>query len=305
MTCRHNLSFMAITYRTRKILWIKAGGRCSVCRILLVTEGTDTDDPSVFGEEAHIVASARSGPRAGEVAEVDSYDNLILLCSKDHKRVDDQIGHYTVDRLKQIKQTHEEWVSTLGRTNVAETVAGQLLAEPLSSLPPSEPFPGTGLYALYYLGDFSAYAPIAPPASGPGEVPIYISRVNPPRTKTGVEGLLTPTIEPILYKRLCEHATTLDQTQNLLLQDFRCRYLVIDDIWIPLAETLMIQQYKPVWNQILQGFGNHDPGAGRYFTPRPEWDELHPGRSWAARQSPARHSAKEILTRIAAHFSAG
>src|SRR5689334_1541463 len=100
----HNLPVMAITERTRKILWIKAGGRCSVCRIQLVTEGTDTDEPSVFGQEAHMVARARNGPRAGEVADVDSYDNLILLCGKDHKRVHDQVGHYTVDRLKQIKQ---------------------------------------------------------------------------------------------------------------------------------------------------------------------------------------------------------
>ena len=182
--------------------------------------------------------------------------------SKDHKRVDDQVGHYTVDLLKQIKQKHEEWVSTLGKTNLAETVAGQLLAEPLSSLPPSAPFPGAGLYALYYLGDFPAYAPIAPPASGPGELPIYISRAKSPGAKAGVEGLLTPTIEPVLYRRLCEHATTLNQTQNLVLQDFHCRYLATDDIWVPLAEALMIQQYQPVWNKVLLGFGLHDPGAG-------------------------------------------
>jgi hypothetical protein len=295
---------MAITDRTRKILWITAGGRCSVCRILLVTEGTDTDDPSVFGEEAHIVARARNGPRAGDVADLDSYDNLILLCSKDHKRVDDQVGYYTVNRLKEIKQKHEEWVASLGKTNVAETVAGQLLAEPLSSMPPSESFPGAGLYALYYLGDFPAYAPIAPPASGPGDLPIYIGRAIPPMARAGVVGLLPPTTEPVLYKRLCEHASTLNHVQNLLLRDFRCRYLVIDDIWVPLAEALMIQQYQPVWNQVLRGFGNHYPGAGRYFAPRPDWDELHPGRSWAAKQSPARHSAKESLARIAAHFSA-
>jgi hypothetical protein len=91
---------MAITLRTRKILWIKAGGRCSKCRVLLVTEGTDSDDPSVFGEEAHIVGKARGGPRAGKVTDVDAYDNLILLCSKDHKQVDDQVGYYTVHRLK-------------------------------------------------------------------------------------------------------------------------------------------------------------------------------------------------------------
>lgn len=70
-------------------LWVKAGGRCSICRDQLVTEGTDTDDPSVFGEEAHIVARGQSGPRAGKVTDIDAYDNLILLCRKHHKQVDD------------------------------------------------------------------------------------------------------------------------------------------------------------------------------------------------------------------------
>jgi hypothetical protein len=68
----------------------------------------------VFGEEAHIVAQGRKGPRAGSVADVDSYDNLILLCRKHHKQVDDQVGYYTVDRMKELKRAHEEWVATLG-----------------------------------------------------------------------------------------------------------------------------------------------------------------------------------------------
>jgi hypothetical protein len=105
---------MAITDRTRKILWVKAGGRCSICRVQLVTEGTDSDDPSVFGEEAHQIARAPTGPRAGKLAGRHSYNNLILLCRKHHKQVDDQASHYTVERLKEIKRKHEEWVASLG-----------------------------------------------------------------------------------------------------------------------------------------------------------------------------------------------
>jgi hypothetical protein len=105
---------MAITERTRKILWVKAGGRCSICRVQLVTEGTIGDDPSVFGEEAHQIARAPAGPRAGEHADPNSYDNLILLCRKHHKQVDDQVNYYTVERLKEIKRNHEEWVASLG-----------------------------------------------------------------------------------------------------------------------------------------------------------------------------------------------
>lgn len=104
---------MAISERTRKILWVMAGGRCSICRVQLVTEATDTDDPAVFGQEAHIVAQAGRGPRAGQVAEIDGYENLILLCSKDHKRVDDQVAYYTVPRLRQIKRAHEQWIRSL------------------------------------------------------------------------------------------------------------------------------------------------------------------------------------------------
>ena len=114
--CRRNLSVMPITARTRKILVIKAGGRCSICKEQLVTEGTDTDAPSVFGEEAHIVGQSPNGPRAGNIADVDSYANLILLCRKHHKQVDDQVGYYTVERLREIKRKHEEWVATLGKT---------------------------------------------------------------------------------------------------------------------------------------------------------------------------------------------
>jgi hypothetical protein len=191
----------------------------------------------------------------------------------------------------------------LDRVNLARSVERALLAEPLSSLPPGEPFPGAGLYALYYLGGFPAYAPIAPPDSETGQLPIYVGRAIPRGARAGVGGLLATTTEPVLYQRLCQHAVSLNHAQNLLLQDFRCRFLVVDDIWVPLAEALMIQRYQPVWNQVLQGFGNHDPGAGRRVGARPDWDEVHPGRPWAAMQAPARRAADDSLARIATHLS--
>ena len=99
---------MSITPRTRKILWIKAGGRCSICHELLATDATDDDDPSVFGEECHIVAQSPGGARAADIADVHGYDNLILLCNKHHKQVDDQRSYFTVERLKEIKREHEQ-----------------------------------------------------------------------------------------------------------------------------------------------------------------------------------------------------
>jgi hypothetical protein len=99
---------MSITPRTRKILWIKAGGRCSICHEQLATDAMADDAPSVFGEECHIVAQSPGGPRAAKIADVDGYDNLILLCRKHHKQVDDQRSYFTGERLKMIKREHEE-----------------------------------------------------------------------------------------------------------------------------------------------------------------------------------------------------
>lgn len=82
-----------------------------------------SDDPSVFGEEAHIVAQGERGPRAGAIADVDAYDNLILLCRKDHKRVDDQVGSFTISQLRDIKRRHEKWVRSLGDQEYAGQVA--------------------------------------------------------------------------------------------------------------------------------------------------------------------------------------
>jgi hypothetical protein len=81
----------------------------------VVGEGTDTDDPSVFGEEAHIIARSPGGPRAGNYAgDIDGYGNLILLCSRCHKQVDDQVNSYSEDRLLKIKRDHEAWAAKLG-----------------------------------------------------------------------------------------------------------------------------------------------------------------------------------------------
>jgi hypothetical protein len=106
---------VAISDRTRKILWARASARCSLCRVQVAGDPTDTDDPSVFGEEAHIAARSPGGPRARQYAgDIDGYDNLILLCSRHHKEIDDQVNAYTEARLLEIKKEHEIWASQLG-----------------------------------------------------------------------------------------------------------------------------------------------------------------------------------------------
>lgn len=105
---------MAITNKTRKILWGKSGNRCAICKKELVVDATDHDDESVVVEECHIVSSQPNGPRFDSnypEALVDSHENLILLCRTHHKMVDDQVATYTKDILLQMKTNHLKWVS--------------------------------------------------------------------------------------------------------------------------------------------------------------------------------------------------
>jgi hypothetical protein len=54
---------MAISGKTRKILWGRSGNRCAICRRELVMDATDLDDESVTGDECHIVARKPIGTR--------------------------------------------------------------------------------------------------------------------------------------------------------------------------------------------------------------------------------------------------
>ncbi|MFD8730753.1 HNH endonuclease [Streptomyces sp. NPDC059611] len=113
---------MGVSEKTRKIVWAEAGGRCAICRGEVITPRTDCDDPSVFGEEAHIVARSKGGPRSGNL-DADSrhnHMNLLLLCSRHHKQIDDQPHHFTVERLREIKEQHAAWV----RHSLDEKAAG-------------------------------------------------------------------------------------------------------------------------------------------------------------------------------------
>ena len=81
--------------------------------------------------------------------------------------------------------------------------------------------------------------------------------------------------------RISEHTRSLKEAANIAVADFECRYLAVVPVWITLAERFLVDHYKPVWNLCLDGFGNHDPGAGRRQGEASWWDTLHPGRGWA------------------------
>lgn len=190
----------------------------------------------------------------------------------------------------------------LDKQNLGESVATAMLRQPAVPLLNLAPFDGAGVYAIYYVGDFQAYTSISEPnSSGEFAMPIYVGKAVPAGSRKG--GELNSSPGKVLFRRLIEHAKSIQQVENLRLEDFFCRYLVVDDIWIPLGESLLIARFSPLWNKLVDGFGNHDPGKGRHKGLRPRWDVLHPGRSWAERCQERPESEAEIRREIEAYLA--
>ena len=181
-----------------------------------------------------------------------------------------------------------EIYNPLDKRSLGQSVANALLKRPTESLGKLEEFAGAGIYAIYYVGDFVLYETITQANSNSlFKQPIYVGKAVPAGARKGGFGLgANP--GKVLFRRLNEHAESIRLTKNLRLGDFYCRYLVTDDIWIPLAEAILIDLFNPVWNKLLDGFGNHDPGKGRYEQQRAPWDTIHPGRAWAEKVKPGK-----------------
>ena len=189
----------------------------------------------------------------------------------------------------------------LDKKNLGDSVAEALLNTIIHPLPP-EPFIGAGIYAIYYIGSFEPYKLIAESnIDGKFLKPIYVGKAVPAGARKGGFGLGA---EPgmVLQRRLAEHAESVKQATNLCIDDFRCRFLTVDDIWIPLAESVLIEMFSPVWNKLIDGFGNHDPGAGRVNQQKSQCDTLHPGRPWANKLKNNILSCDRIICSISEYY---
>lgn len=93
---------------TIKRLFAVSGNQCAFtkCPIPIIEESSN----KVIGKICHIKAQNKNGPRYDENQsdeERHSFDNLILLCSIHHDVIDSDVESYTVERLQEIKQNHE------------------------------------------------------------------------------------------------------------------------------------------------------------------------------------------------------
>jgi hypothetical protein len=191
----------------------------------------------------------------------------------------------------------------LDKKNLGVSIAIAMLTRPVCRLDDLPRFDGAGIYAIYYTGGFQAYRKLVE-YNKDSSMPIYVGKAVPAGARKG-GGLAAGQIGQPLYNRLNEHVDSIrSASETLDIKDFSCRYLVVDDIWIPLGESLLIARFAPIWNTLIDGFGNHDPGRGRYGGMRPRWDVLHPGRAWALRCQERQEDAEEIKRDIETYLNA-
>lgn len=146
---------------------------------------------------------------------------------------------------------------------------------PLSDLKAVK-FYGSGIYSIYYKGDFPPYRPIRGT-----ETPIYVGKADPQNPSAA-----TPRAQGTkLFDRLGEHLRSIDRAENLEVSDFEYRYLVVKSGMQKSAEEYLINYFRPIWNNEIKvcfGIGKHGDSGNTRSNKRSPWDVMHPGRPWAA-----------------------
>ncbi|MCP5097723.1 MAG: Eco29kI family restriction endonuclease [Chloroflexi bacterium] len=177
---------------------------------------------------------------------------------------------------------------------------------PVYQLPPPERFHGTGIYAIYCIAKTGVYSTYHQINRLSFNLPIYVGKAVPRgwrQTRTSSSDI-SKTYE--LYSRLREHSRSIEQGADIELENFLCRFMILEgsesDL-IGTVEAALIRAYKPLWNTIIDGFGNHDPGKGRYNQAKSDWDVCHPGRPWAEKCLGVASGYNEVNSKIFDYLS--
>jgi hypothetical protein len=96
----------------RITMWVRAGGWCEFdgCKEYLLEHHVTLTDGN-FAQFAHIVAFRERGPRGRDgdrPADINDVSNLMLLCPRCHKLIDDHPEQYTRATLEGYKKRHEQ-----------------------------------------------------------------------------------------------------------------------------------------------------------------------------------------------------
>jgi len=178
---------------------------------------------------------------------------------------------------------------------VGEVIVYKLEQQEKEQLTGIQAFYGSGVYALYYHDELSAYEAIRK-----SDCPIYVGSAGP-ETPNAPSAKQQGTK---LFDRIMEHLKkSISQSRNLKAAEFYCRYLVVQSGLELAAEEFLIRRYSPVWNKqskVCSGIGKHGDVARRELS---DWDVMHGGREWAGTQMSRSGKTPAIVeTNIVAHF---
>lgn len=191
----------------------------------------------------------------------------------------------------------------LEKINLGNSIIRAFIEQPIIMLSDFAETWGTGIYAIYYTGVFSVYESLVlQNRNSEFCQPIYVGKAI---SKEGRESSITAdaSMGTALRDRLRQHAASIEQASNLDLGDFYYRCLVVDDIWIPLGENMLIETFRPIWNIVIDGFGNKDPGNRRATQYRSTWDVLHPGRSFADKLADGGMTPVDVVRKLEQYFA--
>jgi len=204
---------------------------------------------------------------------------------------------------KQLRTKSEELANI--NTGIADLIEislrslDRLNAHPIAK----EKFPGNGVYALYYTGDHPLYKDYSAANSKKLKAPIFIDSALKREQKIGRSGKKA---DIGLYEKIREQYRNIAKTTNLNPGDFYFKALVLDTEHPGVGKTIesaLVKHYKPLWNECLEGIGNHNPGKGRMRQAPSSWDVIHPGREWVSKLKGTPECSRRIKRRVKKHMS--
>ena len=172
---------------------------------------------------------------------------------------------------------------------------------PVHPIPVPEKFQGTGVYALYCIAQMGVYKDFHEINRTSYKTPIYIGKAVPKGWRQARINNSSSELSYELHNRIKEHSRSIELGDGLRLSDFHCRFIILEGAesdLIGTVEAALIRCYRPIWNTLIDGFGNHDPGSGRYQQAMSDWDVCHPGRSWAGKCQGIHNEKRELLKHI-------
>lgn len=133
------------------------------------------------------------------------------------------------------KQTY----NPLDKLSLAKSIETEVLSGDVEPLSGFQSIIGAGVYVIYYQGAFEPYRPISTANAETWRQPIYVGKAIP---KGGRKGGMPRDVSrsgTALQSRLRKHGESIRATANLRPEEFVFRYIVLDDIWIPLGENIL------------------------------------------------------------------